>query len=444
MAEPKHIDTLIRARWLYPVVPAKKVFEHCSVAIDKGQILAILPNDHAADQYHPRELVDLPEHIVMPGLVNAHGHAAMTLLRGYADDLPLQTWLERHIWPAESKWVCPEFVADGATLAIAEMLASGTTCFSDMYFFPEECARVAFEMGIRAQMAFPVLDFPTNWGADADDYIHKGLMLADTYRSNALVNIGFGPHAPYTVSDAALTRIAVLADEMQAPIQIHLHETSQEVADAMRTTGKRPIRRLMDLGLLTPATQCVHMTQINEDDIALLSQSGASVIHCPTSNYKLASGVCPTPRLLAAGVPLGLGTDGAASNNSVNLWGDITLAALSAKISADDARALSAHDTLFAATLGGAKALGLGDKVGSLEPGKQADLTALSVNDLGATPLYDVASHLVYNNRNLTTTHTWVNGRALFREGRFTQLDVGVVRAKARHWQHQIQAHTKG
>ena len=270
-ASPQTVDTLIHARWIIPVVPKGSILNHCALAIDDGKIVAIAPSAEAERLFTAKSTLQLGNHLLIPGLVNAHNHAAMTLLRGYADDHPLQTWLEEHIWPAEGQWVNDDFVSDGTRLAAAEMIRSGTTTFSDMYFFPEATAKVALEAGLRCQLAFPILDFPCAWGQGPDDYIHKGLALHDDYRSHPSINIVFGPHAPYTVSDEPLQRIATLAEEMQCPIQIHLHETAKEVEDAVAANGERPLQRLIRLGLLSPLTQCVHMTALNEEDIELLN-----------------------------------------------------------------------------------------------------------------------------------------------------------------------------
>jgi 5-methylthioadenosine/S-adenosylhomocysteine deaminase len=287
------IDLLIHARWIIPIEPAQLVLEHHAIAIHDGAILALLPQKEADAQYTAKQTIRLDEHVLLPGLINAHGHAAMTLLRGYADDKPLDDWLNNHIWPAEKKWVDAEFVRDGTELAIAEMIRSGTTCFSDMYFFSEEIAQAAEAAQMRCQVSFPILDFPTAWGNGPEDYLHKGLALEEKMRSHPLVSVGFGPHAPYTVSDRWLEKVAMLAQERKMTMQIHLHETAGEVEESLRQHGVRPIQRVMNLGLLTPQTQCVHMTQIDDSDIALLQKTGAHVIHCPESNLKLASGFCP-------------------------------------------------------------------------------------------------------------------------------------------------------
>ena len=435
---PVAIDLLINASWILPIVPANSLLEDCALAVDKGKILALVPQAEARKRFIASETLNLNNHVLMPGLVNAHGHAAMSLLRGYADDQPLHTWLNDHIWPAEGRWVSEEFVKDGTQLALAEMIRSGTTCFADMYFYPEQAAQACVEAQIRAQLAFPILDFPTAWGINADDYLHKGLSLHDSLRGNSLVHAAFGPHAPYTVSDAPLQKIAVLAQEMDMPVHIHLHETAQEVSDSLETYGCRPSQRLMSLGLLSPLTQCVHMTQIDAQDLALLQQTGASVIHCPESNLKLASGFCPVDQLIKAGINVALGTDGAASNNDLNLFGELHTAALLAKAVAGDAAALDAHSALRMATLNGAKALGLEEKIGSLELGKIADLIAVDLSELDMQPIYNPASQLVYTHAGQRVSHVWVAGKMLLKERQLQTLNEREILGKAKWWRKQI------
>ena len=435
------IDLLIKARWIIPVVPENRVLENCALAIHEGKILAIIPTDGAEQRYNAREIVDLGSHALIPGLVNAHGHAAMSLLRGYADDHPLHTWLNDHIWPAEGRWVGEDFVRDGTELAIAEMIKTGTTCFADMYFYPEQAAQACLDTRIRCQLAFPILDFPTAWGLGPDEYLNKGLSLHDSFRSNHLINIAFGPHAPYTVSNAPLQKIAVLAHEMDMPIHIHLHETAQEVADSIKQYGCRPSQRLMDLGLLSPLTQTVHMTQIDDSDINLLQASGAHVVHCPESNLKLASGFCPVDRLLKAGINVAIGTDGAASNNDLDLFSEIKTAALLAKAVAGDAAALGAHSALRMATLNGARALGLDEYIGSLEIGKAADITAIDLGELAMQPVYNPASQLVYTHSGQAVTHVWVEGKYLLKNRELQTLNEREILGKANWWRKQIATH---
>jgi 5-methylthioadenosine/S-adenosylhomocysteine deaminase len=435
---PQVVDQIINARWIIPIVPHNRVLEDCALVIDQGNILALLPQEEAAKRYQSQQTLNLHSHVLMPGLVNAHGHAAMSLLRGYADDQPLHTWLNDHIWPAEGRWVSEEFVRDGTELALAEMIKTGTTCFADMYFYPEQAAQVCLDAKIRCQLAFPILDFPTAWGTGPDDYLSKGLGLHDTFRGNHLINVAFGPHAPYTVSDAPLQKIAMLSQEMDMPIHIHLHETAQEVNDSLSYYGKRPTQRLMDLGLLSPLAQCVHMTQIDDSDIALLQQTGAHVIHCPESNLKLASGFCPSHKLLSKGINVALGTDGAASNNDLDLFSELRTAALLAKAVANDAAALDAHSALRMATLNGAKALGLEEKIGSLQVGKSADVIAIDMGELEMQPIYNPASQLVYTHAGQRVSHVWVEGKPLLIDRQLQTLNERELLGKAKWWRKQI------
>lgn len=434
------IDTIIDASWIIPVVPRDRVLENCSVAINKGEILALGLSKEIHARFEAKSHLNLEGHALLPGFINSHGHAAMSLLRGYADDKPLMEWLEGYIWPAEQKWVCAKFVADGTRLAVAEMLLSGTTCFADMYFFPEEAATVAHEAGIRCQLTFPVLDFPTAWGSGPDDYLRKGIDLHDQYRSHALINVGFGPHAPYTVSDEPLKKIATYAEELQAPVQIHLHETAHEVAESLKKFGKRPIERLHELGLLTPLTQCVHMTQIIDSDMAILTASGAHVVHCPDSNLKLASGICPVAALLSQDINVCLGTDGAASNNDLDLSDDMRSAALIGKFAAGDAAAINAMTALELATINGAKAMGIEHLVGSIEVGKRADLMAIDLRDLQHQPIYDPISHIVYTPTGHKVSHVWVNGRCLVNNRILQSMDIEMIKSSVHAWQNKLSA----
>lgn len=436
--DKQRIDLLISARWLIPVAPEQKIYENAAIAIDNGKIIAIIEEGSPLDAYTPSEHRVLDQHIVIPGLINAHGHTAMSLLRGFADDLPLQIWLEEHIWPAEGQWVSADFVRDGSQLAIAEMLRSGTTCFSDMYFFPEETAKAAEEVGIRCQLNTPILDFPTAWGENADDYIDMGLALHKQYSSSELVNIGFGPHAPYTVSDAPLKRIAQLSREFDIPVQIHLHETADEVATSIEQKTLRPSERLEQLGLFSERLQCVHMTQVDDSDIARLHRNGTHVIHCPESNLKLASGFCPVKKLQDAGINVALGTDGAASNNDLDLLGEMRTASLLAKGVSGDASALNAHQALQMATLNGAKAMGLEKTIGSIEVGKAADITAISLDSLESTPLFNPVSYLAYSQCSHQVSHVWVDGKLLLNNRELQTLDEASLRDNAEQWAQRI------
>ncbi len=434
---PETADTLIHPDWIVPVVPRGVVLENYSIALAGGRITALLPREQAAG-IAAKTTLDLPGQALLPGLVNAHGHAAMSLLRGYADDLPLMPWLQNHIWPAEQSHVSAEFVRDGVELAIAEMIRSGTTTFSDMYFFPDVCAGTAERLGMRCQITFPIFDFPTVWARDADEYISKGLTLRDDFKHSDLVAVGFGPHAPYTVSEPNLVKVATLAAELDAAVHIHLHETAAEVLQAVEQTGERPLDTLYRLGLLTPRTQCVHMTDLGEQDIALLARTGAHVVHCPQSNMKLASGICPVGKLLATGVNVALGTDSAASNNDLNLFGELQSAALLAKLTARDATAVSAPEALAMATINGARALGLEEFIGSLEVGKQADLIAVDLSQPETQPLYHPLSQLAYASNGSQVTHSWIAGRLVLKERRLTRIDLADLGERIRAWRRRI------
>ncbi len=435
--QPQTADTLIHPGWIVPVIPRGAVLENYSIALTGDRITALLPRQEAL-AIDAQQVLELPQHALLPGLINCHGHAAMSLLRGYADDRPLTPWLEQHIWPAEDAHVSAEFVRDGTELAIAEMIRCGTTTFSDMYFFPDACAAAAQRLGMRCQITFPVFDFPTVWARDADEYISKGLAVRDDFRHSTLVSVGFGPHAPYTVSEANLVKVATLAAELYVSIHIHLHETSGEVLQAVEQNGERPLDTLQRLGLLSPRTQCVHMTDLGDQDIALLVATGAHVVHCPQSNMKLASGACPVNKLLNKGVNVALGTDSAASNNDLNLFGEMQTAALLAKLQTMDATALPAADALAMATINGARALGMEDLIGSLEVGKQADLIAVDLSGPETQPLYNPLSQLVYACNGSQVSHSWIAGNLVMAQRQLTHIDLPALATRTRAWQQRI------
>ena len=358
------IDLLIEARWVVPVEPHTVVLEDHAVAVHGDQIIALLPIAQARALYAPRERVELPEHALIPGLINSHTHNPMTLLRGLADDLPLMVWLQQHIWPAEAKVIGPDFVRDGVELAVAEMLRGGTTCVNENYFFPDVIGATYRRLGFRAVVGLPVIEFPTAWATTQDDYFERACEVHDSFRGEALITTAFAPHAPYTVSDESFERIGVLSDQLDIPVHLHTHETEHEVEDEKKKSGLRPFQRLQRLGLINDRLIAVHMTQLTDGEIAVCAESGVSVVHCAESNMKLASGFCPAERLRLAGVNVALGTDGCASNNDLDMFGEMRSAALLAKAVAGDAAAFDAAFTLRSATLNGAKALGLEGKIG--------------------------------------------------------------------------------
>ncbi|WP_188036533.1 TRZ/ATZ family hydrolase [Pseudomonas sp. EZ-C24] len=429
------LDLLLVPTWLVPVEPAGVVLEGHALGLRDGLIAWLGPRERAPAALQVREL---PDCLLCPGLVNAHGHAAMSLFRGLADDLPLMTWLREHIWPAEGRWVDPGFVRDGTDLAIAEQLKGGITCFADMYFYPREACEQVEQSGIRAQVAVPLLDFPIPGAATADDALHQAIELFGELRHHPRITVALGPHAPYTVGDETLEKIRVIADQLDAPLHMHIHETASEVEQAVAEHGERPLARLARLGLLGPSLQAVHMTQISDDDLALLVESNTSVIHCPESNLKLASGFCPVERLWQAGVNVAIGTDGAASNNDLDLLGETRTAALLAKAVAGSASALDAHRALRMATLNGARALGLDTQIGSLELGKAADLVAFDLSGLAQQPVHDPVSQLIYATSRDCARHVWVAGEQLLEERRLTRMDEAALTAMARAWGARI------
>jgi len=431
-------DLLLSARWVIPVEPANTVLEHHSVAIRQGRIVAILPRDDARARFASTPETHLGSHALIPGLVNLHTHAAMSLMRGLADDLPLMQWLEEAIWPAEGKHVSHEFVRDGTLIAAAEMLRGGITTCNDMYFYPEAAAEAFDAIGMRAIVGVTALEFPTPYASSADEYLRKGLAARDKWRGHARISFSIAPHAPYTVSDDTFTRVVNLANELDLPIHLHVHETAHEVAQSQQDHGTRPLARLEKLGVVGPNLIAVHAVHLSDAEISLLAHHGASVAHCPSSNMKLASGIAPIPRLLAQGVGVGLGTDGAASNNRLDLFTEMREAALLAKVGSGDASALPATRALRMATLDGASALGMADRIGSIEAGKFADLCAVNLSTIETQPCFDPVSHLVYCAGREHVSHVWVAGTPVVAEKGLLQKSNSELLALARVWQNKI------
>jgi 5-methylthioadenosine/S-adenosylhomocysteine deaminase len=432
------VTEILAPGWLLPIAPAGTCLESHAVALAGGRIAAVLPLATARATWPEARLRELPGHVLLPGFVNAHTHAAMSLMRGLGGDLPLMDWLERHIWPAERRCVNAAFVADGTRLAVAEMLLSGTTCANDMYFFPDAAARAAVELGLRMQVGLIVLDCPSPWATDGAQCFARGLEVHDELRHLPRIRTAFAPHAPYTVGDASLERVAMLAEELDLPVHMHVHETAHEVETSIATHGERPLARLARLGLLSHRLIAVHMTQLLPEEIAGLARAGASVVHCPESNLKLASGMAPVAALLAAGVNLALGTDGAASNDDLDLLAEARTAALLAKAVARDTTVLPATAVLHAMTLGGATALGLEAEIGSIEAGKQADLVAIDLRDVSTQPVHDVAAAVVYAASRRQVREVWVAGEHLVQAGRLMSADTAALIAAAARWRARI------
>jgi 5-methylthioadenosine/S-adenosylhomocysteine deaminase len=436
----EHVDTLVTARWVVPVEPAGRVLEDHAVAIRGGRIIAVLPVAEARTRFAAGEIIERPDHVLLPGLVNAHTHAAMVLLRGRAENLPLGRWLRSTVWPLERRWVDPEYVRDGTTLAVAEMLRAGITCFADMHLHPDVVAQTAAAAHMRASVGLVVTEAATRWATTADEYIDRGMHLRDEYKGDPLISTHFAPHAPYSASDATLARVRRLADELDLPVAMHLHETALEVEQSVQAHGRRPLARLAELGLASPQLVAIHMTQTSAEDLDLLAESGASVVHCPESNLKLGAGVCPVARLLGRGVRVALGTDGAASNNDLDLLAEARIAGLLSSGVAATPGDLVANDLLRMATLEGARALGLGEVTGSIEPGKWADLCCIDLRAARSWPVHDPVTAVIYAASAQQVTDTWVAGRQLLAAGRLRYIDESAVLERAEAWRERLDA----
>ncbi len=430
-------DLILLPQWVVPVENPGTLADH-AVVLQAGCILDVLPADVARVRYAAARVLELPGHALMPGLVNLHCHAAMSLMRGYADDRPLMAWLHERIWPAEKKHVSEAFVRDGSLLAAAEMLAGGVTTANDMYFFPHAAGDAFLQAGLRAVLGMIVLEFPSNYAVDANDYLARGLALRDELKDEPLVSFAFAPHAPYTISDATFGRIGTLAEQLGVPIHTHIHETADEIADSLKQHGVRPLERLARLGLLGPNFIGVHAAHLNEAEIDVLATHGCHVAHCPSSNLKLASGIAPVAALTQAGVNLGFGSDSAASNNRLDVFAEMRLAALLAKGASGDATALPAAAALRAATLDAARALNLDDRIGSIVPGKRADLVAVDLSGPACQPVFDPVSHLVYAAGREHVTHVWVDGKPKLENRRLVDLDPDDLAARAAYWRDKL------
>ena len=435
------VDLIIEVRWLCPIIPENTLFEHQSVVIQSGKIVDICATSIVGKKYQAGEVVQLTEHVLIPGLINLHTHAAMSLMRGLADDLPLMSWLEQHIWPAEHALVSERYVQDATLLACAEMLSGGITCFNDMYYFPQAAAMAATQADMRANLGLVVIEFPSAYASDADDYLQKGFIAHDSWRNNPLITSSIAPHAPYTVSNKTFESIMTYAEQLGLGIHMHLHETRDEIAQSEAQYGMRPLQRLTELGLLGPNFVAAHGVHLLNHEIEMLAEYGCHVAHCPTSNLKLASGIAPVAQLLNQGVNVGLGTDGAASNNRLDIFAEMRLSALLAKGISGDATAVPAHQALEMATINAAKAMSLDDKIGSIEIGKIADLTAVKLGDLNISPCYDPISHLVYVCGREHVTHTWVAGELRYSNGMYANIEPNELKEIISTWQPKLKQH---
>ncbi len=436
-----HCDTLICPRWCAPVEPANVILVDHAVVVNDGRIVDVLPLNDARRLYQPSVLVEKPEHLLIPGFVNTHTHAAMTLMRGMANDMALESWLRDHIWPTEKRWISAEMVRDGTELAIAEMIASGTTCFSDQYFFPEIVAETSVDLHMRAVIGTPIVEFPTAWASTTAEYLNKANELVhDPYADHPLVSTCFAPHSTYALSDESFIEIRVLADQLDVRTQIHLHETALEITNSVESTGLRPFARLQKLGLVNASLLVVHAVHLTDSEIDAMAKANVNIAHCPRSNMKLASGIAPVARYRDAGINVAIGTDGAASNNVLDMLLEMQTAALLAKASTEDASAVSAHAALRMATLDGATALGLAHETGSIEVGKWADLACVDLNRLNSQPVYDAVSQLVYTAKSDQVSDVWIAGKRHLDKGELVHIDTGNLLERAREWRDRFTA----
>ena len=433
--------TIIKPKWLLTVNEQFDLLTETALIIQNDIIKEVIPvaDTNSRQDLHQAEVITLENHILMPGLINTHTHAAMSLLRGIADDLPLMDWLNNHIWPAEKEWVDRQFIQDGVRLTVAEMIRGGTTCLNDMYFFPDVMARTCQQMGMRATTGLIVLDFPTVWAQSADEYLHKAMAVIDEVREFPLISTAFAPHAPYTVSDDPLEKVAMYSSELDMPVHMHIHETQFEVDDAIKNSGKSPLERLDQLNLLNPNLMAVHMTHLNEMEMERLAETGVNIVHCPESNLKLASGFCPVDQLHKLGINVCLGTDGAASNNDLDMFSEMRTAALLGKGVSGDASSCNVEQSIRMATINGAKALGLADQIGSLEVGKKADIIAVDFSQLNTQPVYDPAAQLVYAANSMQVSHVWIDGEQKLKDYQLTDIDAVEIITTAQQWQSKIQ-----
>ncbi len=431
-------DHIIEAQWLITCDEQNRVLANHALVIQHGYIKDILPIAQAKERYTARATERYFTHAIMPGFVNTHTHLAMNFFRGLADDLALMNWLNHHIWPAEKQWVTHEFVLDASLFAMAEIIRSGTTCFNDMYFFLEATAEAAHTAGLRGTIGITVIDFPTNWAANTEEYFEKGLAFYDAYKGHDKIKIAMAPHAIYTVSDNNLLKVKVMAEKYDLKIHMHIHETADEINQSILSTKKRPLRRLYDLGLVSPRLMAAHMTQIREEDIDMLSIAKPHIIHCPQSNMKLASGACPIHQLREKGINIALGTDSAASNNNLNMLEEMRSAALLSKLITNNPESISANEALKLATINGAKALGMDHITGSLEIGKSADFIAINLESIETLPVYHPVSQIVYAASSSQITDTWVAGKQLMKNRQLLTLDEKELLQKARYWGDKI------
>lgn len=411
------------------------------VFVRSGEIVALGEGDGWGPLVVPDTVVvDAGGKAVLPGLVNTHTHLAMVLFRGFADDLKLNEWLQDHIFPAEARFVDADFVRAGSRLALAEMIRGGTTTFADMYFFEDEVAEASVKAGLRAVLAPALMDFPTPENATWEEGVKKFRSFAERWRDEPLVTACLGPHAVYTVSPENLREAGDIARELQLPLHIHLSETRHEVEECKEKYGRTPVAQLAASGVLDTDLIAAHCVHLNDIDRKMLVDKGAGIAHCPESNMKLASGAAPVPKLVKEGALVGLGTDGAASNNDLDMWGEMDSAAKMHKLVTNDPTSMPAELVFRMATLGGAEALHMDTQIGSLVQGKRADMIFVDLSGLHLTPRYNIFSHLVYAAKPSDVTDVFVEGKQIMKSRQLLTLDEAAIRAEAEEYRRKIEA----
>lgn len=416
----------------------RRVIEDGAVAVERGRIVAVGKRAEIERQFTAREIIDARGRAVIPGLINGHTHIPMTLFRGIADDLDLNEWLTKYIFPAEGKNVTEAFVRVGTQLGLAEMIRGGTTTYCDMYYFEDAIADETARAGVRGLLGETVIDFPVADNKTWPDAMRYTDNFVRKWKGHALITPAIAPHAPYTVSEAHLREVRAFSDRTGAPIITHISETRKEVEDVTRDHGARPVEYLARIGFLSLRTVAAHTIHLNEVEIGLLRQYGVGSVHNPQSNMKLASGVAPVPQMLRAGVAVGLGTDGAASNNDLDMWEEMDTAAKLHKLYSLDPKVLSAEESLALATIGGARALHMFDDIGSLEAGKRADIVIVDLDALHQTPRYNIYSHLVYATKASDVRTVVIEGRVVMRDRRLLTLNEALIKQKARALRERV------
>lgn len=432
------MDIIVRGGKIVTMDATRRVIEDGALAIEGGRVVAVGTRAEVDAKYSAPDTIDATGKVVIPGLINTHTHVPMTLFRGIADDLDLQEWLTKYIFPAEAKNVTEEFVRTGTQLGLAEMIRGGTTTYCDMYYFEDAIAEETAKAGVRGLLGETVIRFPVADNKTPEEAIAYTDRFVKKWRGHALITPAIAPHAPYTLSEAQLKTVRAFSDRTGAPIVIHVAETRKEVEDIEKQYGERPVAYLASIGFLNNRVIAAHVVWANQEEISILKRLGVGVAHNPQSNMKLAAGVAPVPQMLLADVAVGLGTDGAASNNDLNMWEEMDTAAKLHKVTTGDPKVVSALQAFEMATIRGARALHLDNQIGSLEAGKRADLCIVDLDDLSQTPLYNIYSHLVYATKADDVRTVIIEGRVVMRDRRLLTLDENGIKMRARAFRERI------